>query len=51
MRLITWNCKGAFHRKHDAVAKLCPDILVVPECEKLSGVTGSFDSKPMRSAM
>ncbi len=49
MRLITWNCKGAFHRKHDFVAALRPDILVVPECEKVSGVTQPFDSAPVRS--
>ena len=49
MRLITWNCKGAFHRKHDFAAALHPDILIVPECEKLSGVTQQFDSVPVRS--
>jgi len=49
MRLITWNCKGAFHRKHDYAAALHPDILVVPECEKLSGVTQQFNSTPVRS--
>lgn len=49
MRLITWNCKGAFHRKHDFVAALRPDILIVPECEKVSGITQPFDSSPVRS--
>jgi exodeoxyribonuclease-3 len=49
MRLITWNCKGAFHRKHGFAAELRPDILIVPECEKVLGVTHSFDSAPIRS--
>lgn len=49
MRLITWNCKGAFHRKHDYVAALRPDILIVPECEKIAGVTQPFNCAPVRS--
>src|SRR5260221_8077182 len=49
MRLITWNCKGAFHRKHDFVAALQPDILVVPECEKLSEISQPFGSSPVRT--
>jgi exodeoxyribonuclease III len=49
MRLITWNCKGAFHRKHDFVAALRPDILIVPECEKVSGVRQPFNSAPVQS--
>jgi exodeoxyribonuclease-3 len=49
MRLITWNCKGAFHRKHPFVAALRPDVLIVPECEKLPGIAQLLDSKPVRS--
>jgi exonuclease III len=49
MRLITWNCKGAFHRKHAFTAALRPDILVVQECEKLSGLTQALDSPAIRS--
>ena len=49
MPLITWNCKGAFHQKHDFVAPLRPDILVVPECEKVSGIAQSFNSAPVQS--
>ena len=33
MRLITWNCQGAFRKKADSILKLQPDILVVQECE------------------
>jgi exodeoxyribonuclease III len=49
MRLITWNCKGAFYRKHHLVAPLQPDILVVPECEKPSGLQQPLDSRPFGS--
>jgi hypothetical protein len=49
MRLITWNCKGAFHRKHDFAAALHPDILVVPECEQLSGIQQPLGSRAVRS--
>lgn len=33
MRLITWNCQGAFRRKAEYILSLRPDILVVQECE------------------
>lgn len=49
MRLVAWNCKGAFHRKHMFAAALQPDILVVPESEKLQGLTQPLDSKAIRS--
>ena len=33
MRLITWNCQGAFRKKADLILKLEPDILIIQECE------------------
>ena len=33
MRLITWNCQGAFRKKADLILPLQPDILVIQECE------------------
>ena len=33
MKLITWNCQGAFRKKAGAILKHRPDILVVQECE------------------
>lgn len=33
MRLITWNCQGAFRKKADYILLLQPDILVIQECE------------------
>ncbi len=33
MKIITWNCQGAFRKKVEAILLLHPDILVVQECE------------------
>ena len=33
MRLITWNCQGAFRKKAEVILSHKPDILVVQECE------------------
>jgi exodeoxyribonuclease III len=33
MRLITWNCQGAFRNKADLIRALHPDILIIQECE------------------
>ncbi len=49
MRLITWNCKGAFHRKHEFASAMHPDILVVPECEQLLGIQQPLESRAVRS--
>lgn len=49
MRLVSWNCKGAFHRKSALVEELRPDLLVVPECEELESITQTFGAKPLRS--
>lgn len=49
MRLVIWNCKGAFRRKYDFMAELRPDILVVPECEKFSDLTEQLGALPLRS--
>ena len=31
MRLVFWNCNGAFHRKADALLSLAPDVAVIGE--------------------
>jgi hypothetical protein len=32
MRLATWNCNMALHRKVDALLSLRPDVAVISEC-------------------
>lgn len=34
MRIITWNCQGAFRRKAERIAPGAPDIAVIQECER-----------------
>lgn len=33
MRIISWNCNGAFRKKHKALLNLDSDIYVIEECE------------------
>jgi exodeoxyribonuclease-3 len=33
MKLITWNCQGAFRKKAETILLQRPDILVIQECE------------------
>jgi exodeoxyribonuclease-3 len=33
MKLVTWNCQGAFRKKAAAIATLAPDLAVIPEAE------------------
>lgn len=33
MKIIEWNCQGAFRKKNEQILKQNPDILIVLECE------------------
>lgn len=33
MKLVTWNCQGAFRKKIDFIYEWRPDILIIQECE------------------
>ena len=33
MKIISWNCNGAFRKKNHLVEQLDPDIMVIQECE------------------
>ena len=33
MRIIEWNCQGAFRKKYSRILSFNPDILVISECE------------------
>lgn len=35
LRIISWNCQGAFRNKLDNILELKPDILIVIECEPI----------------
>ncbi len=49
MRIVTWNCKGAFHKKHSVISEFQPDLLIVPECDKLQGIQQAFGKSPVSS--
>ncbi|MEQ1858424.1 MAG: endonuclease/exonuclease/phosphatase family protein [Chthoniobacteraceae bacterium] len=49
MRLISWNCKGAFHRKNHLVTALNPDVLIVPECEQMDALPAELGSRSASS--
>ena len=45
MRLVSWNCTGAFHKKAPHLLALEPDVAIVPECaapEVISRKVASF---------
>jgi hypothetical protein len=36
MKIIHWNCQGAFRKKSEQILKYNPDILIISECEEPS---------------
>lgn len=45
MKLVTWNCQGAFRKKYALIADLSPDLAVIQECEAADTVMlGDFNS-------
>lgn len=33
MKIVTWNCQGAYRKKSDIIASYKPDIAIIQECE------------------
>jgi exodeoxyribonuclease III len=33
MKIVTWNCQGAFRKKFGRIARATPDLAVIQECE------------------
>jgi exodeoxyribonuclease-3 len=46
MKLMTWNCQGAFRKKYPRVAEIGPDLAVIQECEQPERIPWKFGQKP-----
>ena len=44
MKIVSWNCNGALRKKHDAIDRLEPDLLIVQECEDPERSTKAYQS-------
>jgi len=48
IKLITWNCQGAFRKKYPLIANLAPDLAVIQECEHPDRIPWKFGQAPTR---
>jgi len=46
LKLMTWNCQGAFRKKYPLVADLAPDLAVIQECEHPERIPWKFGRPP-----
>lgn len=44
MKLITWNCNGAFRKKYHLLDDICADILIIQECEDPAKAGGEYQN-------
>lgn len=48
MKIVTWNCQGAFRKKYLPLAAMQPDLAVIQECECLEKLTWKQGNAPVR---
>lgn len=46
IKLMTWNCQGAFRKKYPLVADIAPDLAVIQECEQPERIPWKFGRPP-----
>jgi exonuclease III len=42
LKLVTWNCNGAFRKKIETISQLKADVYIIQECEDPAACTSSF---------
>ena len=42
LRIIHWNCQGAFRHKTSKILDLNPDVLIISECENLEKIVDAL---------
>jgi len=50
MKIVSWNCQGAYREKSEKIAEYKPDIAIIQECErkeKLLFANESLEPKPI----
>lgn len=50
LRILTWNCQGAFRKKYPLIAGLSPDLAVIQECENLERIPWKQGNPPQSMA-
>ena len=50
MKILTWNCAGAFHKKIGQLSNFNPDLAVIQECEPFEKLLFSQDLRPSSMA-
>ena len=50
MKLLTWNCAGAFRKKTDQLVRFNPDLAVIQECERPEKLIFPPDFRPASMA-
>ncbi len=49
LKILTWNCQGAFRKKFPLVASYTPDLAVIQECEQLERIPWKKGPPPTTS--